>query len=222
MFTYDLNGCNESPAFLHFTIFWLFHIFLLNGPHNRCYILICFFKSKEKIFVRFSTPRCPLDDDQSATDGFGAKKAQVNFWNLVAVTSTFTAAVLQTLPPPRRAAAYCSRGWLLHSRNRRHFFSSESAKLFRPKSVLWATSVRCTASTGANARLLRSTPYTLTCLLYFEVRQPAAAVLNSALCVHGDAVFSSAASKQQLMSQTGWENTNWAKVSVAMQLRLLC
>ena len=39
-----------------------------------------------------STPRCPLDNDQSATDGFGAKKAQVNFSNLVAVTSTVAAA----------------------------------------------------------------------------------------------------------------------------------
>ena len=38
-----------------------------------------------------STPRCPLDNDQSATDGFGAKKAQVNFSNLVAVTSTVAA-----------------------------------------------------------------------------------------------------------------------------------
>ena len=39
------------------------------------------------------------------------------------------------------------------SRNRRHFFSSESAKLFRPKSVLWATFVRWRAVARANARL---------------------------------------------------------------------
>ena len=56
-------------------------------------IMICsffFLKFWEKL-CDISTPRCPLDNDQSATDGFGAKKAQVNFSNLVAVTSTVAA-----------------------------------------------------------------------------------------------------------------------------------
>ena len=152
-----------------------------------------------------------LDDDQSATDGFGAKKAQVNFSNLVAVTLTVCCTQLRTT---RRHAA--SHGVLSSvSRNRRrHFFSSESAKLFRPKSVLRATSVRCAVSTGANARLLRFTPYTLTCLLYFEVRQPAAAVLNSALCVHGDAVFSSAASLQAA-HEPNWVRKHKRKASLS-------
>ena len=51
-----------------------------------------------------STPRCPLDNDQSATDGFGAKKAQVNFSNLVAVTSTVAAAQQLARRAVRRGA----------------------------------------------------------------------------------------------------------------------